>query len=196
MSEDLSALVAEARARLWTGLDRDDAVGAELRRVDALIDGAGTPGPLPAATGHPVLGHLAAALDGIDGFATLARLGPALPWRYGYAPHPSRAGLEDRMAWAEIVGPDAPSRHPALCLGFVLFAPETYYPPHAHPAVELYHVISGAALWTAGSEVTRQPSGAFVLHPSGLPHATRTQGEPLLTIYTWTGDVDSPSRFV
>lgn len=61
------------------------------------------------------------------------------------------------MAWAEIIGPGAPLRHAALCLGFVLFAPETYYPPHAHPAVELYHVISGAALWTAGNEVTRQP---------------------------------------
>lgn len=196
MSDELAALVADARARLRTGLDRDDAVGAELRRVDALIGQAAAPGPLPAATGHKVLDHLGAALAGVSDLATLARLGPALPWRYGYAPHPSRAGLEDRMAWAEIVGPGAPVRHAALCLGFVLFAPRTWYPPHAHPAVELYHVISGTALWTAGDVVTPRPPGSFVLHPSGLPHATRTQDAPLLTIYTWTGDVDSPSRFL
>lgn len=76
------------------------------------------------------------------------------------------------------------------------WAPETIYPAHAHPAVELYHVVSGTALWTAGDILRRRVPGDFILHPSGVRHATRTQAQPLLAIYTWTGEVGTASRFV
>jgi quercetin dioxygenase-like cupin family protein len=75
-------------------------------------------------------------------------------------------------------------------------APHTNYPAHAHPALELYHVISGRARWTAGGTVEDRRPGDFILHPSGIRHAMSTSEEPLLTIYTWTGDVASPSRFL
>ena len=42
----------------------------------------------------------------------------------------------------------------------------------------------------------RIPPGALVLHPSGVVHAMRTHEEPLLAVYTWTGeDVRTPSVY-
>lgn len=189
-------MVAEARRRLRTGLSRNDAIGGEIQRIEALLQTPARQASLPPPTHHPVLQHLPATLARVSGFENLAQHGAVLPWRYGYAPHNSRAGLETRLAWVEILGPDAPLRHASLGLGFVLFAPHTHYPLHVHPAVELYHVISGPAEWTAGDVTTERADGDFVLHPSGVAHATRTHHLPLLTLYTWTGDVQSPSRFV
>jgi quercetin dioxygenase-like cupin family protein len=196
MSADMQALAVLARHWLRRGIRRTDAIGAELRRVDPLILQA-EPTATPAiATHHPVTRSLAEATHGFQDLETLQRIGPSLPWRHGYEPHPSRAGLEERLARVEIIGPAAPLRHPALCLGFVLIAPHTTYPAHAHPAVELYHVVSGCALWTAGDATTERRPGDFILHPSGIPHAMTTADQPLLTIYTWTGDVTSSSRFL
>nr|WP_294514266.1 dimethylsulfonioproprionate lyase family protein [uncultured Rhodopila sp.] len=192
----MKALALLARRYLRRGIRRTDAIGAELRRVDPLIALAETAESPAPPTHHPAIRHLAAALEGFRDLAALAESGPLLPWRHGYAPHPSRPGLEDRLAWVEIIGPEAPLRYPGLCLGFVLIAPDTMYPAHAHPAVELYHIISGRALWTTGATVEERRAGDFILHPSGIPHAMTTAEEPLLTIYTWTGDVISPSRFL
>jgi len=193
---DMQALALLARAWLRRGIRRTDAVGAEVRRVDPMIGQAESSAMPVIATHHPVTRCLAAATQGFRGLEDLQRIGPSLPWRHGYDPHPSRAGLEDRLAWVEIVGPAAPLRHPALCVGFVLMAPHTVYPAHAHPAVELYHVISGTALWTAADVATERRPGDFILHPSGISHAMTTAEEPLLAIYSWTGDMLSPSRFL
>ncbi len=196
MTPDIKALALLARRYLRRGIRRTDAVGEELRRVDPLIALAENAAPAAAPTHHPAIRHLAAALEGFRDLDGLAASGPLLPWRHGYQPHPSRPGFEDRLAWVELIGPEAPLRYSGLCLGFVLIAPDTTYPAHAHPATELYHIVSGRALWTAGESVATRRAGDFILHPSGIPHAMATAEEPLLTIYTWTGDVVSPSRFV
>jgi quercetin dioxygenase-like cupin family protein len=196
MSAEIQALALLARHWLRRGIRRTDAIGAELRRVDPLIAEAESTGMPVIATHHPATRYLVAATQGCQGLEALQRIGPSLSWRHGYDPHPSRPGLEHGLAWAEIVGPAAPLRHAALCVGFLLMAPHTAYPAHAHPAVELYHVISGRALWTAGDAVAVRRPGDFILHPSGISHAMTTAEEPLLTIYTWTGDVTSPSRFL
>jgi quercetin dioxygenase-like cupin family protein len=196
MISDLQALAQLARHWLRRGIRRTDAVGAELRRLDPLISEAASTDMPVIATHHPVTRYLAAATHGFRDLEALDRIGPSLPWHHGYDPHPSRAGLDERLARAEIIGPAAPLRHPALCVGFVLMAPHTIYPAHAHPAVELYHIVSGRASWTAGEVETELRPGDFILHPSGISHAMATAEEPLLTIYTWTGDVSSPSRFL
>ena len=193
MNRDLTML---ARDWLRRGIRRTDDVGAELRRVDPMIGQAEDTGVPLVPSYHPVVRHLDDASHGFRGLEALAKAGPLLPWRHGYVPALSRAGLEDRLAWAEIIGPEAPLRHPALCLGFVLMAPHPVYPVHAHPAVELYHIISGHARWTAGDRIEDQRAGDFILHPSSIRHAMTTADEPLLTIYTWTGNVTSPSCFL
>jgi len=127
----------------------------------------------------------------------LSALAPALAWTYSY---PARAGGPDlscAVAFSQIVGPIGFRRSDRLRLGLTLIAPETRYPPHAHPAIETYLVIAGTALWSLGAGRARpQPPGALILHRSGMAHAMQTGTEPLLAIWSWRGDVTSPSVYL
>lgn len=189
------AVVDALRLRLAArAAEADDAVARELATALALLD------EVDFTRADPV--HLQGG-----GHALNTRLSPSawneaagpllplLPWRYSY---PSRAdfpGLEHEMAWAELVGPIAPFASGRVCLGVTYIAPRVRYPEHAHPAVEVYHVLSGTARWTADGIVRERPPGSFILHPSNVVHAMETGGEPLLAAYTWTGDVHTLSTY-
>ena len=177
------------------------AIENELGRVCALIDGGGWTDDRLQGTDHPVTRHLGAALSSVVKPARalaeeLARLAPSLPWKYGYAPRQNDPDLGEQIAFAELLGPTAPLRSDVLCLGVTLIAPGTLYPPHRHPAIELYLVLSGTALWSAGGRSGLRPPGALVLHPSEVVHSMETRAEPLLALYSWTGaDVRTTSRY-
>jgi len=194
----LADLLRLLRIRFEAGRDRPDAVGAEIRAVLAGLDRI-APSPLSwSPTHHPLIRFLPEAVDRLAPLApeiasVLRRIGSDLPWRYGYAARVDRPGLDAAMGWAEIVGPAAPFRSDSVCFGLTLIGPDTHYLPHRHPAVELYHVLGGTAAWSAESETTDRPPGSFILHPANLVHAMRTGSEPLLALYSWTGDVVSPS---
>jgi quercetin dioxygenase-like cupin family protein len=123
-----------------------------------------------------------------------------LVWHYHYAPHPGSPpdaeDLAERIGFAELIGPRAPLTAPACRVGFTLLAPATCYPQHAHPAIELYLVISGHAQWTTPGDERIVPPGAFVLHSASKPHAMRTFAEPLLALYGWRGDIDTPAFYL
>ena len=57
-------------------------------------------------------------------------------------------------------------------VGMIYLAPGTTYPTHAHDAIEMYHTITGTALWGPSMRHLKpiEPNN-FVLHPSALPHA-------------------------
>ncbi len=59
-------------------------------------------------------------------------------WEFGYATLPPR--LVEIYAYCEIAGPRGPISTPDLILGFVLFAPGAFYPPHNHPEIEESYV--------------------------------------------------------
>lgn len=142
---------------------------------------------------------LAAGLNGPESALAEAirALAPDLAWTYGYPYDPGRPDLGDKIAFADILGRGGLGPAPALLVGLTLMTPHALYPPHAHPATELYLVISGTARWQAGEDAPRPNSpGALILHPSGVPHATETAAEPLLALYTWRGDLASPSTFL
>jgi mannose-6-phosphate isomerase-like protein (cupin superfamily) len=126
----------------------------------------------------------------------LAKLPGSLPWHYTYETRPGEADLSDNVAFAELIGPDGDMDAPDCRVGFTLMAPGTFYPLHAHPAVELYFVISGNAEWQAGDTTRRVPPGELVLHRSSEPHSMRTFAEPLLALWSWSGDVDSPAYYI
>jgi mannose-6-phosphate isomerase-like protein (cupin superfamily) len=128
--------------------------------------------------------------------ASLAALPGPLPWRYSYPPRPDAPNLADRIAFAELIGPHAPLTAPDCRAGFTLMAPDMFYPLHAHPAIELYLVISGHAQWTTPEAERIVPPGEFVLHHSNQPHAMRTFAEPLLALYGWSGDIDTPAFYL
>jgi mannose-6-phosphate isomerase-like protein (cupin superfamily) len=120
-----------------------------------------------------------------------------LPWRYSYEQRDGAPSLGENIAYAEIIGPDAPYRSTIFCMGLTLFAPESLYPPHRHPAVELYYVVSGTANWSLNNRDRYLPPGEFVLHRSLATHAMRTRREPLFAVYTWSGeDIHTSSVYV
>ena len=191
----MSGDIAEVLGRLRGQLDRAEGrAGEEATRVKTLLDRASTEQAPYTATAHPLVRHLPAALAGLDRdapdiAAVLRPLAKGLPWRYGYEASADRPDLHLDMGWAEFVGPAAPFRSDEVCLGLTLIGPHTHYAAHRHPAVELYHVLTGSAAWSGNS----RPPGAFILHESNQEHAMHTGNEPLLALYTWSGDVVSPS---
>jgi len=188
----VATLIAAAQAALGRRQLARDPIGLEARRVLAQL------GPLPPLSGwfpksdHPRTAFIGAAVKG-GGDATAALLDVItpviryLPWKYNYEPRADLPDLGQRMGWAELIGPEAPYRSNAVCLGLTLIAPDTYYPAHHHPAHELYFVINGLATWTLNGVPHVYPPGSFILHPSQSVHAMRTGAEPLLALYTWSG---------
>jgi quercetin dioxygenase-like cupin family protein len=154
-----------------------------------------TPGPDYGAILAPAIA--AGRTHAVAGIAaSLAELSDPLPWRYSYPPRPDAPDLADRIAFAELIGPHAPLTAPGCRAGFTLMAPNTFYPLHTHPAIELYLVISGHAQWTTPEAERIVPPGEFVLHQSNQPHAMRTFAEPLLALYDWSGDTDTPAFYL
>jgi len=119
-----------------------------------------------------------------------------LHWYYGYAAVPGQEDLAERIAFCEILGPKSALRSDETRLGFTLLGPRTHYPAHAHPAVELYYVIAGTARWGTARMSGDRPPGAFILHGASEPHVMETADEPLLALYSWSGDIYSPSLYV
>jgi anti-sigma factor ChrR (cupin superfamily) len=111
--------------------------------------------------------------------------------------HPQWPDLASRVAFAQIVGRRGLADDDSVHLGLTLMAPRTHYPLHAHPAIELYLVLAGAADWrVGGAPFVRQAPGAFVLHVSGIGHAMRTDAEPMLALYFWRGDLETSPVYV
>jgi mannose-6-phosphate isomerase-like protein (cupin superfamily) len=129
--------------------------------------------------------------------AELAKLAPRLRWTYGYPPDPRYPGLERRIAFTEVLGNGAIWPSERMLLGFTLIAPNTTYPAHAHPAIELYLVVAGAAAWRVGEAPAeiRQP-GSVIVRASSPSHAMTTGAEPLLALFTWRGDLATSPAYL
>lgn len=87
------------------------------------------------------------------------------------------------MAFAEIIGPEAPYRSPSVCIGLTLIGPGTLYPLHLHPAIELYLVAAGTAIWSRMEFPVgiRRALSFFILHKSLTPRK-RTKS-PIVAVY-------------
>ncbi len=166
---------------------------------------------VPSA-GHeqpPVVDLLDAAADNVErdlpSVATAVRaLAPTLGWTRtaSYLACPPDQTFLAKYAHATVVGPadgaDTLGSRDQASIGLVLLGPGVHYPPHHHPADEVY-VVCSRTWWLdgAGSFTPRQ-SGAIVHHQPWQPHAMRVSEDdpPALLIYLWTGDVLSPSRWL
>jgi len=196
MTTDVSSvlkLIGRIQANLRQRTMTDDAIGKEAARVLELLE------PLPPIEGtfsrssHPSVRYLDAALEAGNASTVglLDAIRPVafeLPWRYSYEKRDDAPGLENNMAFAEIIGPEAPYRSPSVCIGLTLIGPRTLYPLHSHPAIELYYVAAGTAIWIANGIPSLNRPGTFILHPSQVIHAMQTYEEPLLAVYSWSGE--------
>lgn len=125
----------------------------------------------------------------------IAEEGADLAWKDMYAEYddePDVASFRRAYAYTLLIGPDAPLDSDRFKVGVTLQGPDTLYPAHAHRSSELYAVVGGTADWRRGSEPwARRPPGDFVVHPSGVRHATQTHSEPLLSFVAWLSHIDS-----
>jgi mannose-6-phosphate isomerase-like protein (cupin superfamily) len=184
-----------AETAVWDGMLAEAA--HELHRLSAQAPAVETPArvsvcrELPAVLAGARAGPFAAIADSFAAFEPTARwrqnpnytidtIGPAFLANYGYV---------------ELVGRGRPWRSDRLAVGFLLLGRATLYPPHHHPAAEVYHVVSGVAEWRqdGGSPATK-PVGAAIYHAPDVVHETRVLGEPLLALYCWTGDIKVAAR--
>ena len=134
---------------------------------------------------------------GIGSIASaLQELSSDLPWDYHYPARAGEADLAGNIGFAELIGPDGPLQARDCRVGFTLIAPDTQYPLHAHPAIELYMVIAGIAIWSASGADQVVPPGGFVLHRTNEPHAMQTTHEPLLALYSWRGDLETAAYYL
>ncbi|MGB1156980.1 MAG: dimethylsulfonioproprionate lyase family protein [Alphaproteobacteria bacterium] len=132
-----------------------------------------------------------AALPDIKLGEALERLTPFLDWR-------TRGVFTDsdstNRAYVEFLGPDGMVRSNEIRLGIYWHDRHTFYPRHRHEAVELYHIVSGTGYWQhVSDDWVARPPGSFVLHQAWEDHATRTEDEPLLALWSWRGNISFES---
>ena len=128
--------------------------------------------------------------------SALRALGPSLSWAQNpnYRRHPPAPAFLDNYGYAVIVGPadgaPAIAVDPRLALGVLLLGPETEYPLHEHPAIELYYTLtSEGEWWREAGPWHREPRATAIYHAPHVPHATRAGSSPLLALYLWRGDL-------
>ena len=98
--------------------------------------------------------------------------------------------LVDRMAAAELVGPDGERHSDRDRLGVFVIEPDTDFPAHRHSASEFYAVVAGTATWDLDDEqLTLRPGGVIEI-PSRAWHAIHTGRDPMLCCYLWRGHVE------
>lgn len=142
-----------------------------------------------------------AADPAVARFATaLRQLTPSLRWRQNpnYRQAPPSDDFLANYGYVEICGSygliAAEIRFGVLVLG-----PGTCYPPHRHPAEEIY-IPLGRGSWQRGeADVTadrwvEQPAGKVIHHPPFVPHATRGLDHALAAIYLWRGDLATEAK--
>lgn len=195
MTDEVAAAVVALSAHLRLRLR-----AAGLETQAALLDGLG-PEHLARKTSsraYAVLAHLTAAVDHarghlpVDVGAALSVVADAVSWTQtaAYVAQPPNADFLDGYAHATITA-DA-----AAAVGLLLLGPHVDYPPHRHPADEVYLPLAGAR-WAHGDALPpdAEPAGTLLHHRPWQAHAMTTGDQPLLALYVWTGEVDVASAW-
>ena len=197
------ARLIDAAADLFVAeAERPGAPAADLRATAAALISVQPGEPTRPPVHVPVCVQLdrALALAGATPAEPIARalqaVASRLAWQrnpnYGEDPH-----LLANYGYAEIASPSGLFATERCAFGFLLLGPGTLSAAHAHPAMELYYVVGGTAgWWKQGEDWCERPPGSLIHHPSGAAHAMRTGAQPLLALYTWLGDLATPSRLV
>ena len=118
----------------------------------------------------------------------LASLANRIAWGQTYSAQDFGAGFLEKYGWTEFIGLRGPIACNLIACGFLFLGPEIEYPRHSHEAEEVYVPLSGPTLWQQSNQdwAYRAP-GLPIFHASWVPHAMRTETEPLLALYLWHG---------
>jgi hypothetical protein len=195
----VAALVSGLAGRLASAALPDHAADLRRTRPTAPVT------PVAASADLPALRHLPEAirLAPTDGTPVLVQALASARWTqtHTYVRDPPNERFLSGYAHCTLLGPAAMSPvavDPAglVTLGVLLLGPHRHYPPHWHPADEVYLPLT-AARWSVGDSpyLPREP-GAVLHHAPTRPHAIRTDATPLLALYLWRGDLHTPARLV
>ncbi|WIX76646.1 dimethylsulfonioproprionate lyase family protein [Amycolatopsis carbonis] len=83
-----------------------------------------------------------------------------------------------------------------VTLGVLLLGPHLHYPPHWHPADEVYLPLTTARWSTDQSPYKAREPGTILHHTPTQSHAIHTDAVPLLALYLWRGDLHTPARLI
>jgi len=105
---------------------------------------------------------------------------------------PDMAAFVRNFSYTTLIGPDAPLHSDTVAAGLSFQGRDTYYPPHAHQAVESYWIVGGDGDWKVGINpwFPVEP-GQAIFHETGVRHAMQTNSEPLLAVWLWSSHLDS-----
>jgi hypothetical protein len=168
----------------------DENAAPMLDEVRRLLASAMQPSLAPRAIAAAAL--LQDALPASTLGAAIAQAAHLFQWRQN--PNYDAANMGSAFmagyGYVEFAGPrDALFHAPEIRVGLLLLGPRLHYPPHAHPAEEIYHPLTEGALWRRGQENWRTvPAGHAIHHPPLLVHETRSGESTLLALYCWRGD--------
>lgn len=130
----------------------------------------------------------------------LRALDPFLRWRQNpnYRQNPPDPAFLGNYGYAEICGSYGLVAAGIRC-GILLLGPGTCYPPHRHPAEEIYIPLTSGA-WQCGTaeidaaDWRERSPGTVIHHPPQVPHATRGGDAPLAALYLWRGDLATEAQ--
>lgn len=97
--------------------------------------------------------------------------------------------LREVVRWKTLVGDNGSNGTGAvpqndMSMGVLELDPGGYYPAHAHPAPEIYYVMSGTAEWSVGDETFLATPGMAIYHAPHMPHRMVNKGtEKLQTVW-------------
>lgn len=141
---------------------------------------------------------LGAALPATELGASIGRAASLFHWRQNpnYTAEAMGAAFMAGYGYVEFAGPkDALFHAPLIRVGLLVLGPGLHYPRHAHPAEEVYHPLTHAALWRRGQEEWRTvPAGHAIHHAPMVPHETKAGDSTLLALYCWRGDTATEAR--
>ena len=87
-----------------------------------------------------------------------------------------------------IGGPLAPVHGRGVLFGEAEWAPGAIYVGHAHPAPEIYYIVSGEAEWTIDGRTFKATAGTAVYtKPNAVHRMVNTGKENLKTVWMWWG---------
>jgi quercetin dioxygenase-like cupin family protein len=153
----------------------------------------------PTPLDHATLAYLApamAAMEGVAGvLAAVRAVAPAVNWYQIYQGAGVDPALAEGMLAAQIAGMSGIVESGATRAGLFLLAPGIHYPLHTHGANEVYYCLSGSltlqhGLGGAPFELT---PGKLSNTPPHRLHSLTTGKRPVLMLYAWIGEVDSPN---
>lgn len=150
---------------------------------------------------HRTMAHLAPALEAASGaveiLATVRAVAEAeaAKWYQIYAGAGVDPALAEGMLAAQIAGQTGIVASGEIRSGMFLLAPGIHYPLHTHGASEIYYCLSGTLTLLHGRQGPPfdLTPGQLSLTPPHRLHSLTTGPRPVLMLYAWIGEVDSPN---